>query len=212
VYLLAAQASRPLSEIDPDYTEQTNVIGVRRVAEAVVRAGGLPVAFGSSLHVYGSGLRGEIRPEHPYGAQTDLAHLSKIYGELALELYARRHDFPLGIFRLGILYGPSPVEHARAESQTVVDKFRQLAAAGERLTVDAGAGTIGVAHVEDAARILLEAPLDGRANVAAEAITVADIAALAERRSPAGDAACSFATPFEYLHTVAEYLGAPVAA
>jgi nucleoside-diphosphate-sugar epimerase len=212
VYLLAAQASRPLSEIDPDYTEETNVTGVRRVAEAVVRAGGVPVAFGSSLHVYGSGVRGEIGAEHGYGAQTDLAHLSKIYGELALQLYARRHGFPLGIFRLGILYGPSPVEHARAESQTVVDRFRQLAAAGEPLTVDPGAGTIGVAHVEDAARILLAAPLDGPVNVAAEAITVADIGALAEGRSTAGDASCSFTTPFEYRYRVAEYLSAPVAA
>ena len=31
VYLLAAQASRPLSERDPDYTEETNVMGTRRV-------------------------------------------------------------------------------------------------------------------------------------------------------------------------------------
>ncbi|MFN2617834.1 MAG: NAD-dependent epimerase/dehydratase family protein, partial [Thermoleophilaceae bacterium] len=30
VYLLAAQASRPLSESDPDYTEQTNLTGARR--------------------------------------------------------------------------------------------------------------------------------------------------------------------------------------
>ena len=212
VHLLAAQASRPLSEIDPDYTEETNVTGVRRVAEAVVRAGGVPIAFASSLHVYGGGLRGEIGPDQPYGAQADLAHLSKIYGELALDLYARRHGFPLGIFRLGILYGGSPVEHARAESQTVVDKFRRLSAAGEPLIVDPDAPTLGLAHVEDAARILLEAPLEGPVNVAAEAVIVADIAALAEGRAPAGGAACSFATPFAYRHRVAEYLSAPVTA
>jgi nucleoside-diphosphate-sugar epimerase len=214
VYLLAAQASRPLSEIDPDYTEETNVTGVRRVAEAVVRAGSPPVAFGSSLHVYGSSLNGDIGPEHPFGAQSDLAHLSKIYGELSLELYARRHGFALGIFRLGILYGPSPVEHARAESQTVVEKFRRLAAAGEPLPVDTGGATVGVAHVEDAARILLSAPLTDvmKANVAAETVTVADVAALAEGRPPAGGASCSFVTPFEYRHRVADYLAAPVAA
>ena len=34
VYLLAAQASRPLSESDPDYTEETNLTGARRVADA----------------------------------------------------------------------------------------------------------------------------------------------------------------------------------
>ncbi len=39
VYLLAAQASRPLSESDPDYTEETNLTGARRVAEAVAANG-----------------------------------------------------------------------------------------------------------------------------------------------------------------------------
>ena len=32
VYLLAAQASRPISDEDPDYTEETNVTGARRSA------------------------------------------------------------------------------------------------------------------------------------------------------------------------------------
>jgi nucleoside-diphosphate-sugar epimerase len=210
--LLAAQASRPLAEVEPDYTEATNLTGARRVAEAVARAGGLPVAYASSVHVYGPGLAGEIGPNHPYGAQSDLAHLSKVYAELCLDLFARRHGFELGLFRLGILYGPSPVEHARAESQTVVDKFRRLAQAGEELTVDPGAGTIGVAHVEDAARILLEAPLAGAANVAAEAVSVADLAAYAKGREPAGSADLHFATPFEYQYGVAEYLRDCVAA
>ncbi len=212
VLLLAAQASRPLAEVEPDYTEETNLTGARRVAEAVARAGGLPLAYASSLHVYGSGLSGEVGTDHPYGAQGDLAHLSKVYAELCLDLFARRHGFELGLFRLGILYGPSPVEHARSESQTVVDKFRRLAQAGEELTVDPGAGTIGVAHVEDAARILLDAPLAGPVNVAAEAVSVADLAAFALAREPTGQADCSFVTLFEYRHDVAEYLRDCVAA
>jgi nucleoside-diphosphate-sugar epimerase len=212
VLVLAAQASRPLAEVEPDYTEATNLTGVRRIAEAIAGLGGLPVAYASSLHVYGPSPSGEVGPSHPYGPQNDLAHLSKVYAELCLDLFARRHEFPLGVFRLGILYGPSPVEHSRTESQTVVDKFRRLAQSGERLVVDAGAGTIGVAHVEDAARILLDAPLTGPVNVAAEAVTVADLAALAEGREPAGGASCSFVTPFEYQHRVAEYLRDCVAA
>jgi nucleoside-diphosphate-sugar epimerase len=213
VHLLAAQASRPVSEREPDYTEETNVTGVRRVAEAAVRAGGVPLAFGSSLHVYGTGLAGVVTAAHPYGPQGDLAHLTKIAGELVLDLHARRHGFPLGIFRLGILYGPSPVEHDRPESQTVVDKFRRLAAAGETLTVDGGgSATIGVAHVEDAARILLEAPLRGPANVAAETVTVADVAALARGGAQAGEPAWSVESPFSYRHRLAAYLAAPVTA
>jgi nucleoside-diphosphate-sugar epimerase len=212
VLFLAAQASRPLAEVEPTYTEETNLTGARNVAEALTQAGGAPLAYASSLNVYGPGLTGDVDVDRPYGPQGDLAHLSKVYAELCLGMYARRHGFPLGLFRLGILYGPSPVEHVRPASQTVVDKFRRLAAAGEPLTVDPGAGTIGVAHVGDTARIMLDAPLAGPANVAAEAVSVADIAAFAEGRPPAGDASCRFVSPFEYHHRVADYLRDCVAA
>jgi UDP-glucose 4-epimerase len=211
VHLLAAQASRPLSERDPDYTEETNVTGARRVAEAVAAAGGPPLVYGSSLHVYGGGLSGEISAGHPYGEQGDLAHLSKIYAEQALGIYARRHGFPLALMRLGIVYGASPVEHDAPESQTVVDKFRRRAAAGEPLELDdGGRATIGVVHVDDVARILLEdAPLDdgvSAANVAAETITVADVAALARGEQPQGGAAWTVASPFSYERRVEAYL------
>jgi nucleoside-diphosphate-sugar epimerase len=211
VFLLAAQASRPLSERDPDYTEETNLTGARRVAEAVADAGGAPVVYGSSLHVYGSGLTGEIGPDHPYGEQGDLAHLSKIYAEQCLALYARRAGFPLALMRLGIVYGPSPVEHEAPESQTVVDKFRRRAAAGEPLELDdGGRATIGVVHVDDVARILLDdVPLDGpvtAANVAAETLTVADVAALARGEEAPGGATWTCSSPFSYEVRVADYL------
>lgn len=212
VLLLAAQASRPLSERDPDYTEETNLTGARRVAEAVAAAGSPPLAYASSLHVYGTRLEGEVGPAHPYGEQGDLAHLSKVYAELCLSLYARRHGFPLALLRLGIVYGPSPVEHERLESQTVVDKFRRLAASGEPLPLDdGGRTTIGVVHVDDAARILLSSPGgDGVevANVAAETVTVSDVASLARGEEPRGGAAWTAASPFEYRHRLAEYLRA----
>lgn len=211
VYLLAAQASRPLSLSDPEYTEQTNLIGPRLIAEAVVAAGGPPLIFASSLHVYGRALTGEVGPDHPFGPQDDLAHLSKVYAELLLQMYARREALDLAILRLGIVYGPSPVEHERAESQTVVDKFRRLAAAGRPLPLEGGgSATVGVAHIDDAARILHQAPTAPGvtiANVAAESVTVAGIAALAEGTEPADPPACSFATPFTYRHRIAEYLG-----
>ncbi len=163
IVLLAAQASRPLAESDPEYTEQTNCTGVRHVAESLGSAGGPPVVFGSSLHVYGGALEGTVGADRPYGEQHDLAHLSKVYGELVLKMHARRGGFALGLLRLGIVYGESPVEHDRPESVTVVDKFRRLAAAGEPLPLDdGGRATIGVVHVDDVARILLE-PFDGAA-------------------------------------------------
>ena len=208
VFLLAAQASRPLSESDPDYTEETNVTGARHVAEAVAGLG-VPLVYGSSAHVYGEGLEGEIGPDHSYGAQRDLSHLSKIYAELCLQLYAQRAGFDLSLLRLGVVYGPSPVEHPRPESQTVVDKFRGLAAEGEELPLDdGGRATIGVVHVEDAARILLESPRSPLEveNVVAETTTVAGVAALTRGEGPTGEPACTFASPFEYRHRLEEYL------
>ena len=201
VVFLAAQASRPLSFQDPGYTEQTNLVGPRLVAEAVRDAGGPPVVFGSSLHVYGSGLSGDVGPEQPYGDQGDLAHLSKIYAELCLRMYG----LSVSILRLGIVYGPSPVEHEAPESQTVVDKFRRLVAAGQELQVDdGGRATIGIAHVADVARILLDAT-EPVANVAAETVTVGQVAAWARGEDMAAAAAPAwrYASPFRYEHFLA---------
>lgn len=206
VFLLAAQASRPLSISEPDYTEETNLSGARRVADAVAESGCRTLVYASSLHVYGPSLSGEVGTDHPYGPQGDLSHLSKIYAELCLDIYARRHGFKLSLMRLGIVYGPSPVQHDNPESQTVVDKFKRLAAAGEELTLDhGGRATIGVVHVDDAAKIMLAAQ-PGPANVSAETVTVADIAALAKGEEPAGGATHTFVSPFDYEHSLAEYM------
>src|SRR4051794_2664999 len=212
VVMLAAQASRPISERDPDYTEQTNLTGARRVAEAIAASKATAVVHGSSLHVYGGALAGEIGPDAPYGEQGDLAHMSKVYAELALGMHARRGGFGLANCRLGIVYGPSPVQHDAPDSQTVVDKFRRLAAAGEPLTLDGGGrATIGAVHVADAARLLLDCPVPppgevAAYNLAAETLTVADVAALAEGREPPGGAAWTLAPQLDYEHRVAEYL------
>jgi nucleoside-diphosphate-sugar epimerase len=210
VYLTAAQASRPLSERDPDYTEQTNLTGARRVAEAVSATGGLPLVYLSSLQVYGPSPDGDVDPGRGYGEQRDLAHMSKVYAELCLSLYARRTGFPLALLRLGVVYGRSPVEHSAPESETVVNKFRRLVRAGEPLPLDAGgAATIGVVDVRDACRIMLEAPDSAGVsadNVAAETLTVADIAALAEGREPAGGARARYVSRFSYQHWLSGYL------
>jgi nucleoside-diphosphate-sugar epimerase len=209
VYLLAAQASRPLAEREPDYTEETNVTGARRVAEAASRAGIPALVYASSLHVYGSP-RGDVDADHPYGPQRDLVHLSKVYAELCLRMHAERAGFRLAILRLGIVYGPSPVEHERPESQTVVDKFRRLAAEGGPLPLDdGGQATIGVVHVGDVARIMLESPTRSGTsidNVVAETLTVADVGALARGDRPTGERACTFRSRFGYEHGIADYL------
>lgn len=212
--LLAAQASRPASERDPLYTEEANLTGPRVVAQAVAATGApLPVLYGSSLNVYGRDAAGEVGPDHPYGPQGDLAHLTKVHAELCLRMFAERHGFPLGLLRIGIVFGPSPVEHDDPAHVTVVDKFRRLARAGEPLPLDdGGKATIGAVHVADVARVLLDWTPDGveAANLCAEALTVGDVAALAEGRRPGPPtrAARSYPSPFAYEHRVGEYLAA----
>ena len=138
-------------------------------------------------------------------SQRDLSHLSKIYAELCLQLYARRAGFELSLLRLGIVYGAEPGRARRARSRRRSwTSSRRLAAAGEELPLDdGGRATIGVVHVEDAARILLESPRSALEveNVVAETITVADVAALAARRAAGGRRrAAPSSSPFEYRH------------
>jgi UDP-glucose 4-epimerase len=210
VFLLAAQASRLVAARDPDYTEETNVTGARRVAEAVARSGRSRLVYASSLNVYGPALRGSISTDQPYGQQRDLAHLSKIYAELCLSMHAERAPFDLAILRFGIVYGPSPAEHTEPDHQTVVDKFRCLAEAGDPLPLDdGGEATIGVVHVEDAACVMFGAPAASGitvANVAAETVTVADVAALARGEPATGTPTHRFETPFDYRFRLADYM------
>jgi len=210
VYLLAAQASRPLSFSNPEYTEQTNLVGPRLVTEEIAVAGNPALVYASSLRVYGPAPAGDVEPDNAFGPQGDLAHLSKLYAEMLLRMEAERSGFDLAILRLGIVYGPSPVEHSRPESQTVVDKFRGLAASGSSLPIDDGSATLGVVHIDDAARILHAAPAESGtsvANLTAESTTVAAVAALAEGRQPPDPPGCRFVTPFRYSHRLAGYLG-----
>ena len=205
VLLLAAQASRPLS-VRGSRVHRSDQCHRRATRRRARRGAGRPTAVPS--HVYGT-VDGPVGPAHPYGAQGDLAHLSKVYAEQCLAIYAQRRGYPLAILRLGIVYGPSPVEHDRPESVTVVDKFRRLAVAGELLPVDDAAATIGVVHVEDAARILLEAPESTIENVAAETVTVGYVAALALGEEPQDGARCAYESSFEYRHRLADYLARP---
>jgi nucleoside-diphosphate-sugar epimerase len=206
IFLLAAQASRPVSEHDPDYTEETNAKGVRLLAQAVAERGGPPIVFGSSLNVYGPNLTGEVTERHPYGVPGDLAHITKVYGELVLAMHAQRGGFELSLARLGIVYGPSPVAHTRLESLTVVDKFRCLVEKGDEPELDdGGLVTIGVVHVADAARALLEAK-PGPSNIAAETITVADVARLARGQPRRNGPSFTVSSPYEYHHRLESYL------
>ena len=128
-------------------------------------------------------------------------------------MYARAHGFGLALLRLGIVYGPSPVEHDAPESQTVVDKFRRLAAAGEQLTLDGGGrATIGVVHVDGrGAASLLDCPAGPAGHGRQRRRRDGDRrrrrgAGRAASEPPGGAAWTASHRRCEYEHSVAEYL------
>jgi nucleoside-diphosphate-sugar epimerase len=98
----------------------------------------------------------------------------------------------------------------------VVDKFRRLASAGEPLPLErSGRAPIGVVSVDDVAQIMLESPCAGGItvdNLAAESVTVRDVAALARGEERSDTPPVTFSSPFTYRHTVADYLRAPARA
>ena len=211
--LLAAQASRPISEREPDYTEETNLTaraGSPRRSPPRRRA---ELVHGSSLHVYGAGAGGRDRRRTPRTASRATSRTSRRSTPSSRSgMHARRGGFGLANCRLGIVYGPSPVEHDAPESQTVIDKFRRLAAAGEPLDARRRrAATIGAVHVADAARLLLDcpAPTGGRRVQPRRRDADRRRRRRAGRGPRAGAAAPTWtlAPQLEYEHGVAEYLG-----
>ena len=210
-FLLAAQASRPLAESEPDYTEETNVTGARHVAEAVaaLRASRSSTAARCTSTAPSSRARsGRIIPTAPSATSRTSRRSTP---SSACGMYARRPGSRSRSSGSGSSTGRARSSTTRPESQTVVDKFRRLAAAGEELPLDdGGRATIGVVHVEDAARILLESPALG-----ARGRERGRRDDHRRRTSPRSRAASEAAgepglhasrTPFEYRHRLAEYL------
>src|SRR5439155_11596386 len=93
------------------------------------------VVLGSSFKVYGDALPAVVTERQPYGAVRDLAHLSKIYAEKLAEMMATTRSLHSVSVRLGITHGVGPVMKRDLRFMTVPNRFAQLAAAGEPLTV-----------------------------------------------------------------------------
>ncbi len=209
VFLLAAQASRPLAEREPDYTEETNVTGARHVAEAVATLGA-PLVYGSSAHVYGEGLSGEIGPDHPYGvAARPLAPVQDLRGAVPADVRAAR--------RLRAVTAPARdrvrAEPGRARTPGVADGGGQVQGAG--------GGRRGAAARRRRPRDDRRRPRRGRG---ADPARVAALAARDRERGRRDDdrgrrrrgsfaarQRCrsprwTFSSPFEYRHRLADYL------
>lgn len=185
VYHFAAQASGHPDAASAEYTERTNLQGPRVLLDAMLHHGARDIVFASSLKVYGDNPSGVVGEDHPYGCQRDLSHLSKIYVEKLLELYAARHGLRCLALRYGVVYGLGPVFKTDERFMTVPNKFARRAARGEPLTVHGGGRTaVGFVHLADAVRATLAAaghpgfagytPL----NVNGEVATLANLARL----------------------------------
>ena len=236
VYHFAAQASAHPAAAPPEYTERSNLQGPRVVLDAMVRHGVRTMVYASSFKVYGDSPAGAVDESRPYGAFQDLSHLSKVYVEKLLEMYALRHGLRCLALRFGIVYGLSPVFKTDERFMTAPNKFCRQAARGEPLTVYGGGHVhAGFVHVADAVRATLAAaahegftgyaPINvvGEvASLAALARTVAGVAGMRGRSvhidglAPASpdDETPSFtvasaldALPFHYEHTLRDSLG-----
>jgi nucleoside-diphosphate-sugar epimerase len=194
VYLLAAQASAHPQAAPPTYTEQTNLVAPRLVYEAAAQHGARAIVYGSSFRVYGDDLSGAVGEDTPYGRIGDLSHLSKVYAEKLLEMLAGQHQVPVVNVRLGVVYGLGPLMKRDARFLTVPNLFCMRAAAGETLTVSAGANRpIGFLHLDDAVQSLRVASDLARSvgaaarsvNAVSEVLGVGEVAAIVEREAAA---------------------------
>jgi nucleoside-diphosphate-sugar epimerase len=181
IHLLAAQSSASPRAASADYNERTNLVGPRKLLDRASASGSPRIVFGSSFHVYGRPLTGCIDESHSVGSFSDMSHLSKIYVEKLLEMYANAGPVSGVSVRLGIVYGLGPVMKTDPLFLTVPNLFARQVARSETLRVNPQAtAPIGFIHLDDAVSALLAAEtLDGtytNANAAFEALTVAEVA------------------------------------
>ncbi|NDD30735.1 MAG: NAD-dependent epimerase/dehydratase family protein [Proteobacteria bacterium] len=190
VFHLAAMVSVVESMQDPARCVDVNVHGTLNVLEAARRAGARKVVLSSTAAVYGNeegGLCGEgmpVRPISPYG-------ITKLDGELYLEMYRREHGLQTVSLRYFNVFGPR--QDTRSPYSAVIPTFIERALRGDDLIVHGdGSQTRDFVYVGDAvaANVLAaETPdLVGPCNVGhGRATSVVDLArvvlALVDSRS-----------------------------
>jgi UDP-glucose 4-epimerase len=156
---LAAQASVTVSVDDPALDARVNVLGTLNVLEAA-RAHRAPVVFASTGGaLYGDGAplptpeEYAPRPLSPYGA-------SKLAGEAYVTTWARLHELPNVVLRLGNVYGPRQNPHGEAG---VVAIFSGRLLRGERPQLRGGGDpTRDYVFVSDVAAAFVAAADGGR--------------------------------------------------
>lgn len=183
VFALGAQASAHPDAASLRYTETTNLLSPRLLLDAALAHGARRVVYGSSMRVYGARPLAECTEDAAYGRFSDLSHLSKVYVEKLLEMYAYERGLPAVAARLGLVYGVGPLMKTDYRFLTAPNKFCLQAVRGETIQVSAG-GMLpqGIVHVADAAHGLWllaglpDLPVYCAANLATEAASMLDVA------------------------------------
>lgn len=155
VFLFAGQSSANPTAASVEQTELTNLRGPRVVLDRVVASGVSTVVYASSMRYYGPTLPGDVDEICPPGEFGDLVHLSQLYGEKLMELYANRHGLCCRALRFGLILGVGPVMKTDQRFMTAPNKFCWQASRGEQLTVTSHRGFHALVHVADAARAAL---------------------------------------------------------
>lgn len=188
VYHLAAQPSAHPQAATPGYTERTNLVGPRKLLDALATATGCTVVLASSFRVYGDDLPPIVTESTPYGRMADLSHLSKIYAEKLLELYAHRTGLKAIALRLGVVHGLGPCMKHDRRFMSVPNLFCHQAVRGEPLQVHRGAAyPMGFIEVSDAVTALVDAPRLAQpgfraVNAVTEMLSVPEVAELVRER------------------------------
>jgi UDP-glucose 4-epimerase len=145
LFHLAALAELDLAHGDALATARENVLGTVTALEAARAAGVGRFILASTVYVY-SRAGGFYR-------------VSKQACEAYVEEFARQHALPYTVLRYGSLYGPRA-----GESNGVYRLLREAATAGRVRLVGAPEDTREYVHVEDAARLSVDALAPEHAN------------------------------------------------
>jgi nucleoside-diphosphate-sugar epimerase len=177
VHLAALTAKGANDQTATEHYRRHNVVATENLLAALHRD---PAYFlyVSTADVYGPGVhRGTITEETPTRPQTPYARSKREAEQIVAEFCADR-GIPLGVARLGLVYGPGEVAYRK-----VIPAFVAAAVAGEPLTlIGEGKAKRQFLFVDDAARALLlmtrrrsEGPLNV---VGSSAVTIAELARL----------------------------------
>lgn len=155
---LAGLSNDPTGELNPRLTEEINLEGTIRLAEASKRAGVRRFAFASSCSIYGVGGTEALTEEAAFRPLTAYAR-SKVAAEAALHRMADTSFSPV-FLRCATAYGFSP----RLRLDIVVNNLTGWAiTTGEVKLLSDGRAWRPLVHVEDMSRAfaaVLKAPLE----------------------------------------------------